>query len=78
MKTNKPRRGRPRLKPDETKSVSILLRMQPVEKDGFQHAAKVAGVPLAVWMRERLRKAAVQELEEMHQPVAFLQNSGSR
>lgn len=53
-------------------SESLALRMEPAEKQAFKDAADVAGVPLAVWMRERLRRAAVRELEEAARPIAFL------
>jgi hypothetical protein len=46
--------------------------MEPREKKGFAQAAAVAGVPLAVWMRERLRRAARRELGEAQKEVPFL------
>lgn len=72
MNTRKKRRGRPRKGSAETKSESVLLRMEQLEKKGFEEAARIAGVPLAVWMRERLRRAARTELEEDGREVLFL------
>jgi hypothetical protein len=72
MNTNKQRRGRPRKGSAETKSEGVLLRMERREKKGFVDAARLAGVPLAVWMRERLRRAAKMELEEAGREVPFL------
>jgi hypothetical protein len=72
MTTKRPRRGRPRQKSDRTKCRSILLRLDPREKEAFSEAANVAGIPLAVWMRERLRRTATRELEEAARPIAFL------
>lgn len=69
----KPRRGRPPSNPDHTKSESLLLRLSSVEKQGFADAAALAGLPLSVWMRERLRQVATTELEKAAQPVAFLE-----
>jgi hypothetical protein len=46
--------------------------METREKQGFADAAELAGIPLAVWMRERLRKAAAKELEEAGREAAFL------
>lgn len=66
------RRGRPPKSSGETKSVGVLLRLGVAEKRGFQDAADIAGIPLAVWMRERLRRAATRELEEAARPIAFL------
>ena len=54
------------------KSESVLLRMETREKEGFTAAAELAGAPLSVWMRERLRRAAKNELEEAGKDVAFL------
>jgi len=68
----KQRRGRPPLGSDRTKSKSILLRLEPSEKQGFSDAATIAGIPLTVWMRERLRRAAIRELEEAGREIAFL------
>ena len=72
MATKQKRRGRPRKGSAATKSESVLLRMEKREKEGFAAAAELAGAPLAVWMRERLRKAATRELSESGRPVAFL------
>jgi hypothetical protein len=33
------------------------------EKAGFASAAKLAGLPLAVWMRTRLREMATMEMQ---------------
>ena len=71
MKAKKERRGRPRKSSGETKSESLLLRLEPKEKHGFSEAAEVAGVPLAVWIRERLRRAARHELEEARRQAPF-------
>jgi hypothetical protein len=65
-------RGRPRKRRGSMKSASVLLRLEPSEKQGFAQAAELAGVPLAVWMRERLRRAAVSELRGGGRVVPFL------
>ena len=72
MKTKKARLGRPPKGSGLTKSESILLRLDPGEKKGFGDAAQFAGVPLTVWIRERLRQMARKELEVAGMPVAFL------
>lgn len=72
MKATRKKRGRPRLDEEQAKSESILLRLGPNEKQGFADAATLAGIPLAVWMRERLRRIAARELGEAARPVAFL------
>jgi hypothetical protein len=73
MKTKIVRRGRPPKGSGETKSESILLRLDPGEKLGFTDAARLAGLPLSGWIRERLRKMALKELQEAGEPVAFLE-----
>jgi len=49
------------------------IRVSPEEKAAFQAAAQLAGIPLSAWVRERLRRAAVRELEDAGQEIAFLQ-----
>jgi hypothetical protein len=79
MATNprlKKNRGRPAKNPDRLKSESVLLRMEPAEKKTFTEAADLAGVPLASWIRERLRRVARHELKEAGRQVAFLDGNG--
>jgi hypothetical protein len=73
-KTKKARRGRPPKGSGLAKSESVLVRMEPREKDGFAAAAEIAGAPLSVWIRERLRRAAKDELKEAGKDVPFLPN----
>lgn len=75
MKTKKGGRGRPPKGSADVKSESILLRLDAREKQGFADAANLAGAPLSVWIRERLRKAATKELGESGQSVPFLKGS---
>lgn len=73
MKT-KPKRGRPPKRPEQRKTVSLLLRLEPAEKQAFRDAADIAGAPLTGWIRERLRRAAVRELEDAGRDVPFLEH----
>jgi hypothetical protein len=50
----------------------IEVRVQPTEKQAFKLAASLAGVSLSSWMRERLRLAAIRELESAGQQVPFV------
>jgi hypothetical protein len=68
----KQERGRPPKSADLVKSKKILLLLEPAEKTAFKEAADLAGAPLAVWIRERLRKSAIRELEEVGRKAAFL------
>ena len=54
------------------KITRIELRLQAEEKQAFKDAAKLAGISLSSWARERLRGAARRELEDAGHPIAFL------
>ena len=64
--------GRPKKKPDAVKADYIEVRCEESEKLAFKTAAEAAGLPLSGWIRERLRRVARKELEDMDMPVAFL------
>jgi uncharacterized protein (DUF1778 family) len=57
---------------DKTRDDRFELRLEPSEKQAFKDAADLAGLSLAAWMRERLRRAARLELEESGRKIAFL------
>jgi hypothetical protein len=48
------------------------IRLQPTEKEGFEEAARLAGLTLSAWMRERLRSVARRELEDHGKTAMFL------
>ena len=50
----------------------LQIRLSDVEKQGFQAAAEVAGIPLSSWVRERLRLAAIRDLESAGQKIPFI------
>ena len=54
------------------KTELLQLRLSPGEKDGFELAATLAGVSLSSWGRERLRLAAIRELEGAGRRVPFV------
>ena len=65
-------------KPGRPKKINPLdeyieLRVSEPEKQAFRDAAERSGLPLATWMRQRLRRVASRELENADLPVAFLQ-----
>jgi uncharacterized protein (DUF1778 family) len=64
--------GRPKKKPAAMKADYIEIRCEEAEKQAFRAAAEASGLPLSGWVRERLRKVARKELEDMGIPVAFL------
>jgi hypothetical protein len=65
-----PKRGRP--KKDNPLDEYIELRVTTAEKQAFRDAAEYTGIPMATWMRERLRRIAAKELNSADRPVAFL------
>lgn len=65
-------RGRPPKSPECSLSESFLIRLDPNEKKAFKDASTLAGAPLSVWIRERLRVSARRELIEAGKPVPFL------
>ncbi len=69
------KRGRPPKNSDMLKSKSMLIRVEPAEKQTFENAAQFAGVPLSIWVRERLRVAAIHELEAAGIQIKFLRNT---
>ncbi|MBZ0143761.1 MAG: hypothetical protein K8F56_09270 [Rhodocyclaceae bacterium] len=56
---------------DKTKVLQI--RLTEAEKDGFNQAARLAGVSLTSWTRERLRLAAIRDLESAGQKIPFIE-----
>jgi hypothetical protein len=71
MKPKKQGRGRPPKGSGPVKTQTVLIRLDPAEKRTFGDAAELAGISVAAWMRERLRRAAIRELEEVGRPVAL-------
>jgi hypothetical protein len=53
------------------KTASVEVRMSPAEKQAFREAAELAGIPLSAWIRERLRRAAIRELENASREIPF-------
>ena len=59
MKTQKNRGGRPPKSSEDRQEAYLDVRLKRSEKKAFQDAANFAGLPLAGWVRERLRQAAI-------------------
>lgn len=60
------------------KTEMLKLRLSEAEKRSFQEAADLAGITISAWVRERLRSAAVRELEGAGRPVPFIQPISTR
>jgi hypothetical protein len=54
------------------KTEFVKIRLSDAEKRGFEKAADRAGISLSAWMRERLRRAAIRELEDASLPIPFI------
>ena len=50
----------------------LQIRISDDEKRGFAAAAALAGIPLSSWVRERLRLAAIRDLESAGQKIPFV------
>ena len=50
----------------------LQIRLTEDEKRGFSAAAELAGIPLSSWVRERLRLAAIRDLESAGQQIPFV------
>ena len=50
----------------------LQIRITDDEKRGFSAAAELAGIPLSSWVRERLRLAAIRDLESAGQKIPFV------
>jgi hypothetical protein len=55
-----------------TKEQVLQIRLTEDEKRGFSAAAALAGIPLSSWVRERLRLAAIRDLESAGQKIPFV------
>jgi hypothetical protein len=54
------------------KAQVLQVRLTADEKRGFSAAADLAGIPLSSWVRERLRLAAIRDLESAGQKIPFV------
>jgi hypothetical protein len=53
--------------------MTLQIRLQPEEKQAFEESANLAGIALSSWVRERLRAAAIRELEGAGRSAPFVQ-----
>jgi uncharacterized protein (DUF1778 family) len=57
-----------------SKKEVLQIRLSEEEKAGFEIAASLAGISLSSWVRERLRLAAIRELENAGQQIPFVKS----
>jgi uncharacterized protein (DUF1778 family) len=68
----KRKRGAPKKASGQIKDELIQLRVKAAEKETFRAAAKLSGLSMSSWMRERLLERGREELEQAGQSVPFL------
>lgn len=51
----------------------ILVRVSDAEKSAFADSARVNGLPVSAWARERLLRAAIKDLEAVGKVPQFLE-----
>jgi len=56
----------------KNKTENLLIRISSTEKEGFELAALLSGISVSSWVRERLRLAAIRELESAGRKVPFV------
>lgn len=65
----------PPMRKSSTKTDLLKIRVSEAERAAFQDAAAIAGITVSAWARERLRRAAVRDLQDASRPVPFLEKS---
>ena len=66
------KRGRPKKLDGLAKKQVLQIRLLDAEKQAFSDAAKSSGLSLSSWARERLRKAAREDLRKAKKYIDFL------
>lgn len=54
---------------DDDRFDAVIVWLTEKEQEGMQLAAAVAGIPIDMWARERLRLAARRDIEGSGQPL---------
>lgn len=54
------------------KEERMVVRVSVQEKEGFERAAEIAGIGFSAWARQKLRSAAIKDLEDVGEKIPFL------
>jgi predicted HicB family RNase H-like nuclease len=65
------KRGRPKNPEQLVKKRVLQIRLLEQEKQAFEEAAKLSGISLSSWARERLRTKARRELQVAGKKIPF-------
>lgn len=57
------------------KTETMMVRLTAEEREAFDLAAGLAGISRSSWVRERLRLAAIRELDGVGRQVPFIEDS---
>lgn len=57
------------------KDEQVLIKLSEDEKKAFKKAAELSGVGFSAWARQKLRLAAIKELQEVGIKVDFLSDT---
>jgi hypothetical protein len=71
------RRGRPSGSTGKARSELLQIRVDALEKEAFEEAARFAGLTASGWARARLRTICRKELEQQGRSVPFLPSGGT-
>lgn len=55
------------------KDSQVMIKVSESEREGFRRAADIAGIGLSAWARQKLRAAAIKDLQELGEKVPFLE-----
>lgn len=55
------------------KDYNLQVRLSRTERAAFEEAARMAGISMSAWVRERLRRAARAELQSAGIKVPFIE-----
>jgi hypothetical protein len=50
----------------------MLVRLSKAEKSAFRDSARISGLPVSAWARERLMRAAIKDLETVGKTPQFI------
>lgn len=54
------------------REAQIIVRVTDMEKEGFEKAAEISGIGLSAWARQKLRAAAIKDLQDVGEKIPFL------
>src|SRR3546814_2718656 len=68
---NLPKRDARRITSRMQRTSILQIRVSAAEKESFELAGEIAGIPVSAWARQALRRAAASELRPMGIKVPF-------